>query len=142
MGFDMFIIKVPIFGGLIEKNIMARTTRTLGTLISSGVPILEALNITRETAGNGMFERMFGKVTEAIREGEVISKPLRENSTPLPPDGLVFLGADGLVPRHPTRSVAVTAVGTKLDDGSTLQTLNMISVYAIVMGVLGRVSST
>ncbi len=81
MGFDMFIIKVPIFGSLIEKNILARTTRTLGTLISSGVPILEALNITRETAGNGMFERMFGKVTEAIREGEVISKPLRENST-------------------------------------------------------------
>ena len=81
MGFDMFIIRVPIFGSLIEKNILARTTRTLGTLISSGVPILEAVNITRETAGNGKFERLFTRVNEQIREGEVISKPLREGST-------------------------------------------------------------
>ena len=55
---------------MIEKNILARTTRTLGTLVASGVPILEALNITRETAGNAMFERLYGKVTESIREGE------------------------------------------------------------------------
>ena len=59
MGWDMFILKVPIFGNLIEKNILARTTRTLGTLVASGVPILEGLTITRETAGNGMFERLF-----------------------------------------------------------------------------------
>ncbi len=107
-------------------------------MISSGVPILEALNITRETAGNGMFERMFGKVTEAIREGEVISKPLRENSTPgFHPMALFFWALMGSFPGILLGSVAVTAVGTKLDDGSTLQTLNMISVYAIVMGVLG-----
>ena len=62
MGWDLFIIKVPIFGNLIEKNILARTTRTLGTLVASGVPILEALNITRETAGNAMFEQMYAKV--------------------------------------------------------------------------------
>ncbi len=80
MGYDMFIIKVPVFGGLVEKNIMARTTRTLGTLVTSGVPILEALNITRETSGNAMFERIYGKVSEAIREGETISKPMKDNS--------------------------------------------------------------
>jgi type IV pilus assembly protein PilC len=68
---------------LVEKNILARTMRTLGTLVSSGVPILEALNITRETAGNALFERIFTKVTEAIREGEVISKPMRDNSPPV-----------------------------------------------------------
>jgi type IV pilus assembly protein PilC len=73
---------VPIFGQLIEKNILARTTRTLGTLVASGVPILEALNITRDTAGNAMFERMYTKVSEAIREGEAIAKPMKENSTP------------------------------------------------------------
>ena len=44
MGWDMFILRVPIVGKLIEKNIMARTTRTLGTLVASGVPILEGLN--------------------------------------------------------------------------------------------------
>jgi type IV pilus assembly protein PilC len=80
MGWDQFIIKVPIFGQLIEKNIMARTSRTLGTLISSGVPILEALNITRETSGNAVFERMYSKVSERIREGDAIAQPLKEYS--------------------------------------------------------------
>ncbi|MFN9901429.1 MAG: type II secretion system F family protein, partial [bacterium] len=48
--------------------------------MTSGVPILEALNITRETSGNAMFERIFSKVSEAIREGETIAKPMKENS--------------------------------------------------------------
>src|SRR4051794_8698088 len=52
MGWDMFVLKWPIMGMLIEKNTLARTTRTLGTLVASGVPIIEGLNITRETAGN------------------------------------------------------------------------------------------
>ena len=82
IGWDQFIIKVPIFGNLIEKNILARTTRTLGTLVASGVPILEALNITRDTAGNAIFERMYTKVSEAIREGEAIAKPMKEHSVP------------------------------------------------------------
>ncbi len=82
MGWDQFIIKVPVFGNLIEKNILARTTRTLGTLVASGVPILEALNITRDTAGNAIFERMYTKVSEAIREGEAIAKPMKEHSIP------------------------------------------------------------
>ena len=80
MGWDMFVLKWPIMGMLIEKNTMARTTRTLGTLVASGVPILEGLNITRETAGNAMFERMYGKVTDAIREGETIAKPMKQHS--------------------------------------------------------------
>lgn len=75
-GWHMFMLKVPIIGMLVEKNTLARTTRTLGTLVSSGVPILEGLNITKETAGNAVFERLFQKVTDAIREGETISKPL------------------------------------------------------------------
>ena len=80
IGWDLFTLKVPVFGQLVEKNIMARTTRTLGTLVSSGVPILEALNITRETSGNAMFERLYGKVIESIRQGESIAKPLKEHS--------------------------------------------------------------
>jgi type IV pilus assembly protein PilC len=82
MGWDMFILKWPIIGMLIEKNTMARTTRTLGTLVASGVPILEGLTITRETAGNALFERMFAKVTDAIREGETIAKPMGANARP------------------------------------------------------------
>ena len=82
MGWDMYTLKWPIMGMLIEKNTMARTTRTLGTLVASGVPILEGLNITRETAGNALFERLYGKVTDAIREGETIAKPMGANAKP------------------------------------------------------------
>lgn len=135
MGFDMFIIKVPIFGGLIEKNILARTTRTLGTLISSGVPILEAINITRETSGNGMFERMFTRVNESIREGEVISKPLREYSVlGIHPMALVFWALFGSFPGCILMSIALTAKGTKLDTGGMVQTLTMLATQAIVGG--------
>ncbi|MFC1597265.1 type II secretion system F family protein [Planctomycetota bacterium] len=81
-GFDLFLLKMPIFGQLVEKSIIARTTRTLGTLVASGVPILEALHITRETSGNYVFESLYGKVHESIREGETISQPLKENSRP------------------------------------------------------------
>jgi type IV pilus assembly protein PilC len=81
-GWDLFVIKMPIFGQIVEKNIVARTTRTLGTLVASGVPILEALNITRETSGNAMFENMYQKIYESIREGESISRPMREYSRP------------------------------------------------------------
>lgn len=82
-GWDVFIIKLPIFGQLIEKNIVARTTRTLGTLVSSGVPILEALHITRETCDNAVFERIYTKVLDAIREGEAIAAPMKANCKPL-----------------------------------------------------------
>jgi type IV pilus assembly protein PilC len=82
IGWDQYVLKVPIFGQLVEKNILARTTRTLGTLIASGVPILEALNITRDTSGNAIFERMYQKISDAIREGEAIAAPMKENSVP------------------------------------------------------------
>jgi len=81
-GWDLFTLKMPIFGALVEKNIVARSTRTLGTLLSSGVPILEALNITKETSGNMMFEKLFQKVSDSIRDGNAIAKPLKEFSVP------------------------------------------------------------
>jgi type IV pilus assembly protein PilC len=81
-GWHLFLLKMPIFGQLVEKNIVARTTRTLGTLVSSGVPILESLNITKETAQNAVFENLYQKVYEAIREGEAIARPLKEHSRP------------------------------------------------------------
>ena len=81
-GWDLFVLKVIIFGQLVEKNILSRSSRTLGTLLSSGVPILEALNITKETSGNMMFERLFSKVSESIRDGDAIAKPLKTYSVP------------------------------------------------------------
>ena len=88
-GWDLFVLKVVIFGPLVEKNILSRAARTLGTLLSSGVPILEALNITKETSGNMMFERLFSKVSDSIRDGDAISKPLKTYS--IPPFNLVAL---------------------------------------------------
>lgn len=75
---DRLILWLPIIGNLVEKTIVARTMRTLGTLVSSGVPILEALAIVRETATNAVFERMYQRVYESIREGDTIAEPLRE----------------------------------------------------------------
>ena len=82
MGWHLYLLKLPVIGKLCEKSNLARTTRTLGALVASGVPILESLTITRETSGNAMYEKMFSKVTDAIRDGETIAKPMRRYSVP------------------------------------------------------------
>ncbi|MHC5023837.1 MAG: type II secretion system F family protein [Planctomycetota bacterium] len=75
---DVVRLKLPIVGGLMRKTSIARFTRTLGTLISAGVPILEAIMITRDTSGNYVYEKALTKVHDSIREGETFSGPLRE----------------------------------------------------------------
>jgi type IV pilus assembly protein PilC len=76
---DKIKLYIPIMGNLIEKSVVARTMRTLGTLISSGVPILEALSIVRETCMNAVFEEMYKRVYDSIREGDTIAQPLKES---------------------------------------------------------------
>lgn len=76
---DRATLWIPVIGQLVEKTIVARTMRTLGTLVSSGVPILEAITIVKETANNAVFERMFQRVFESIREGDTIAEPLKES---------------------------------------------------------------
>jgi type IV pilus assembly protein PilC len=76
---DKIKLYIPIMGNLIEKSVVARTMRTLGTLISSGVPILEALSIVRETCMNAVFEDMYKRVYDSIREGDTIAQPLKES---------------------------------------------------------------
>jgi type IV pilus assembly protein PilC len=75
---DRIVLMIPVMGAIAEKSTVARTMRTLGTLVQSGVPILESLNIVRDTAGNAVFERAFTRIYESIREGETIAQPLRE----------------------------------------------------------------
>jgi type IV pilus assembly protein PilC len=74
---DLIKLKIPILGTILGKTSVARFTRTLGTLISAGVPILDAINITRETSGNEVYSRALLKVHDAIREGESMADPLR-----------------------------------------------------------------
>jgi type IV pilus assembly protein PilC len=76
---DKIKLLVPVAGGIVQKTIIARTMRTLGTLISSGVPILEALAIVKETCMNLVYEGCFQKVYNSIREGETIAQPLKES---------------------------------------------------------------
>jgi type IV pilus assembly protein PilC len=76
---DIVRVRIPVIGPLIRKTSIARFTRTLGTLISAGVPILEAIMITRDTSGNYVYEQALTKVHDSIREGETFAGPLRES---------------------------------------------------------------
>jgi len=75
---DYAMLKMPVVGILLRKIAVARFTRTLGTLITSGVPILEALSVTAKTSGNSVLEEALMKVRKAIEEGRTIVDPLRE----------------------------------------------------------------
>ncbi len=77
--FDLMLLKLPILGILLRKIAVARFTRTLGTLITSGVPILEGLSITARTSGNAVLEEALIRVRKAIEEGRTIVDPLRES---------------------------------------------------------------
>ncbi|HTW58509.1 MAG TPA: type II secretion system F family protein [Terriglobales bacterium] len=76
--FDKALLYIPIIGSLLRKIAVGRFTRTLGTLITSGVPILEGLSITARTSGNAVLEEALMKVRKAIEEGRTIVDPLRE----------------------------------------------------------------
>ena len=76
---DTLVLKLPIFGNLLKKTAVARFTRTLGTMISSGVPILDALEIVAKTAGNVVIEEIIYEVRGSIAEGQTIAEPLSEN---------------------------------------------------------------
>jgi len=76
---DYGMLKMPVVGILLRKIAVARFTRTLGTLITSGVPILEGLSITARTSGNAVLEEALMKVRKAIEEGRTIVDPLRES---------------------------------------------------------------
>jgi len=78
---DTITLKIPILGQLVGKSAIARFTRTLGTLVAAGVPILEALSITRATSGNEVYARMLQRVHDAIREGDSFANPLRASRT-------------------------------------------------------------
>ena len=76
---DWLKFKVPLFGTIINKSAVARFTRTLGTLIGSGVPILEALTISRDTAGNRVLADAIQSVHDGVRQGDPIAAPLSQS---------------------------------------------------------------
>ena len=78
---DSVKLKLPVIGQLSSKIAVTRWTRTLGTLIGAGVPILDAINVTRETAGNEVYANMLGNVHDSIRQGDTFASPLRQSKT-------------------------------------------------------------
>jgi len=81
---DQIALRIPVFGDLSSKTAISRFARTLGTLISSGVPILQALNITRDTAGNAVVAAAINKIHDSVKEGESVVGPM-EASAVFPP---------------------------------------------------------
>jgi type IV pilus assembly protein PilC len=89
--FDKVILKMPIFGDLVRKAAVAKFTRTFGTMISSGVPILDALEIVAKAAGNKTVEAALYHVRDRITEGKTMSEPLLETNV-FPPMVVQMIG--------------------------------------------------
>ncbi len=89
---DRFLLRVPVIGGLLLKASIARFTRTLGTLVSAGVPILDSLSITSRTAGNRVVEQAGFAVRESITQGKTMAEPLIESGV-FPPMVCQMIGA-------------------------------------------------
>ncbi len=91
--FDRLKLRLPAVGSVVRKAIVARVTRTLGTLLSSGVPILQALTIVKETAGNTLVSRALADVHSSVKEGETITTPLKASGVfPAVVIGMVDVG--------------------------------------------------
>jgi len=78
---DRIKLKIPILGKLLRKVCITRWTRTLGTLLGAGVPILDAIALTSQTTGNEVFSRTLIKIQDAIRQGDTFVNPLRQSKT-------------------------------------------------------------
>jgi type IV pilus assembly protein PilC len=91
LGFDIMALKLPLFGDLQKKNAIARFSRTFGALLTGGVPIAEALEITSNTAGNLQLEQGFLKTLDAIRSGRPLADPLKETGL-FPPMVIQMVG--------------------------------------------------
>ncbi len=81
LALDTVKLRIPVLGQLTNKSSVTRWTRTLGTLIGAGVPILDAINVTRETAGNEVFANLLAAVHNSIRQGDTFAGPLKQSST-------------------------------------------------------------
>jgi len=91
--FDQFKLKMPVLGNVFRKIAISRFARTLGTLLSSGVPILQALAIVKETVGNVVVSRVVSSVHDSVKEGDTMTAPLRSSNV-FPPVvvGMVDVG--------------------------------------------------
>jgi type IV pilus assembly protein PilC len=137
---DRLTLKLPLFGDLMRKSSISRFSRTLGTLVTSGVPILQALNITRDTAGNVIVAEAVTKVHDAVKEGESIVQPL-EASGVFPPMviSMVDVGEEtGQLPEMLLKIAEVydDEVDNAVEGITSLLEPIMIVILALIVGTI------
>ncbi len=137
---DAVKLKLPLFGDVQRKSAISRFSRTLGTLVTSGVPILQALNITRETAGNVVISDAINKVHDAVKEGESMVAPL-ESSKVFPPMVISMVDVGEETGQLPEMLLKVADVYEDEVDNSVSALTSMLEplmivVLALVVGVI------
>ena len=137
---DLFKLKMPVFGEIIRKGAIARSTRTLGTLMSSGVPVLQALDIVRDTSGNAVIAKAYQDIHDSVKEGENMTPPM-EASGQFPPMvvSMVDVGEEtGSLPDMLTR-VANTYDG-EVDDAVNAMTSIIEPIMIVFLaGIVGTI---
>ena len=128
---DRFKLHVPLFGDLLRKTAISRFSRTLGTLVTSGVPILQALNITRETAGNMVIANAISQVHDCVKEGESIVQPL-EASGAFPPMVISMIDVGEETGQLPEMLLKVADVYDDEVDNSVAALTSMLEPIMIV----------
>jgi type IV pilus assembly protein PilC len=137
---DRIALRIPVFGDLTSKTAISRFARTLGTLISSGVPILQALNITRDTAGNSVVANAINKIHDSVKEGESVVGPM-ESSAIFPPmvTSMVQVGEEtGQLPDMLVKVADVYEAEVDNVVGSLTSILEpiMIVLLAVIVGTI------
>ena len=137
---DAMKLKLPLFGDVQRKSAISRFSRTLGTLVTSGVPILQALNITRDTAGNVVVSDAIGKVHDSVKEGESMVAPL-ESSKVFPPMVISMVDVGEETGQLPEMLLKVADVYEDEVDNSVSALTSMLEplmivVLAVVVGVI------
>jgi type IV pilus assembly protein PilC len=129
---DRIKLLAPLFGDLIRKTSISRFSRTLGTLVTSGVPILQALNITRETAGNTVIARAISQVHDSVKEGESIVLPL-EASGAFPPMVISMIGVGEETGQLPEMLLKIAEVYDDEVDNSVAALTSLLEPIMIVL---------
>jgi len=137
---DGMKLKLPLFGDVQRKTAISRFTRTLGTLVTSGVPILQALNITRDTAGNVVVSNAIMKVHDAVKEGESMVGPL-EASNVFPPMVISMVDVGEETGQLPEMLLKIADVYEDEVDNSVSALTSMLEplmivILALVVGVI------
>jgi type IV pilus assembly protein PilC len=128
---DRLKLRVPLFGDLLRKTAISRFSRTLGTLVTSGVPILQALNITRDTAGNVAIAGAISQVHDSVKEGESIVQPLEASGT-FPPMVISMIDVGEETGQLPEMLLKVADVYDDEVDNSVAALTSMLEPIMIV----------